>query len=543
MKTSRRRNLGRASAALFAAAAFALSPLGAWAQRAAPVSVGGISVLPAPLAQVSAVMAFLDTPAGRRFIELNPDVRPVTLAPTSWEAQLFVGALRLPEPFDLSAVHSGYEAARRERSAALTQKLARARRDLAQNPASHQAAAEAARSARAALSELPGFGADEAAENELRRLDEETRSARGRELDQAASRARSAARTPAWHLGAFAGGDAATGLRHALLRREAGALRPGPQPEFADLVKAIDEAHRVDVVHLDSMPPPEIEAALARAAGRAATTVRLIVGESAADSARIQALSLSGVQVRVLENGQRASQRLLVVLNGVAWTPRRSLGAAPRWSQPRATMLDHQSFSLYASDVWDAATDDLSKAASSIRTPPGGEADQPRPERPRAASLSLRPGDYLSANGFRISVSRDSTGVYRVRADGVQDGRPMFVAFELDAKSGEVAKTGGRRRRFTLTGSASKGGILQLSYAYGGKWQAYDERLTLGVDPAKGVLRSLGATTRVARWSLPSGWHSGPIKLTLDDFSAEGIRYLGDASELTGSDIAIVGDR
>src|SRR5207247_1802768 len=63
-----------------------------------------------------------------------------------------------------------------------------------------------------------------------------------------------------------------------------------------------------------------------------------------------------------------------------------------------------------------------------------------------------------------------------------------------------------------------KGGVRYYSFERGGFFSASSEKLAFAINAATGELESFSAINKVARWELSDGWHSGPIKVTHDDF-------------------------
>ena len=139
------------------------------------------------------------------------------------------------------------------------------------------------------------------------------------------------------------------------------------------------------------------------------------------------------------------------------------------------------------------------------------------------AMTKLVPGDYVSANRFKISIEKYGEQDVYVRADGVIGGRAQYVAFRINRATGRPYVYGYGRQDFALVGSKDEDGVRSFTFASGGAFSGSDRKIKVGIRLATGELTSLSAITKVARWSLPGGWHSGPIKDVADDFDAASI--------------------
>lgn len=358
-----------------AAVAVALSPLGAWAQRIAPVNVGGIGVVPALPGQVAAFKAFLETPDGLRFSKMYTSVQRLELAPESNEAQLFVGALRLPEALNFQVAQNQYLLAQKARSEAVTGRLAAARRDLARGRINAVQAEAAARQARSELAELPGLGDSIAADTELGYLEASAAAARQLELHGAAGRALGAAKAPRWHQSAFVGGDAATPLRQAAL-----ASQPMANPKARlspwigrgaarTMAKAIDAAHgEIEIAHPGIPLTPDIRVALARAAAKG-KKVRLVSEWSEEGAEELQALERAGVTIRYMP-GTPSRHTKFAIIDGAVWTPRQSVSGEFHWSVEAEKGLRNE-FNVHMNSMWKHSATTTPAAAAQKSSPRG----------------------------------------------------------------------------------------------------------------------------------------------------------------------------
>ncbi|MBI3297808.1 MAG: hypothetical protein HYZ75_06580 [Elusimicrobia bacterium] len=129
-------------------------------------------------------------------------------------------------------------------------------------------------------------------------------------------------------------------------------------------------------------------------------------------------------------------------------------------------------------------------------------------------------GAYKSASGFRVAVEPHFNNEVEIQAVGTKDEQPQFASLFFNRATGKVTegpfKPGSKE--YKLIGSAQRDGILTLALRASGRWESVDKTVSLGIDTATGRLVFMAATTKVA-WGLPIGWHSGPFKMPMDDFT------------------------
>lgn len=145
----------------------------------------------------------------------------------------------------------------------------------------------------------------------------------------------------------------------------------------------------------------------------------------------------------------------------------------------------------------------------------------------RALELLIKRGTYTGPGEFKITVRPDPIFSFldEVRADGVVDGRVQSALFNVDpARKIPILMNLGRgAEMFELNGYREEAGVGYYSFAAGGSFDPVERRMTIGVRISTGELFSLASKTKIVRFSLPNGKHSGPWKEVFDDFSVSGL--------------------
>jgi hypothetical protein len=122
-----------------------------------------------------------------------------------------------------------------------------------------------------------------------------------------------------------------------------------------------------------------------------------------------------------------------------------------------------------------------------------------------------------------VTVKTESESRYvRIRADGPGH----FVYFLLDRKNSRVyyaeygdfsVKTGKAQEMSTRL--TTEGDFATLEILGGGLFQPRQWKINLTINNLTGHLTAMKANYKIARWGLPNGIHSGPIKYTGADFN------------------------
>ncbi len=129
-------------------------------------------------------------------------------------------------------------------------------------------------------------------------------------------------------------------------------------------------------------------------------------------------------------------------------------------------------------------------------------------------------GDYASDTGFKVEIRTGFRDEVHIRVDGAKDGRPQFASLYFNRATGKITESplAPGHKEFKLIASEERDGVRYLTLRAGGRWESVDKTVILGIDSASGRLVAMTVTTKVA-WGLPSDWHSGPFKTTIDDFT------------------------
>jgi len=143
----------------------------------------------------------------------------------------------------------------------------------------------------------------------------------------------------------------------------------------------------------------------------------------------------------------------------------------------------------------------------------------------KAQSFEIKEGTF-TGDGFRVDVKKTGVpGWYEIRADGPRTGRPQFVKFLINSVNRRVVKapygtysilSGSKNlREFSLEQFEQQENELHFRWSYGGWRSSTEEYVEMRLN-SEGSLISLNAETKIARYSLPNGFHSGPIKFRAD---------------------------
>lgn len=142
------------------------------------------------------------------------------------------------------------------------------------------------------------------------------------------------------------------------------------------------------------------------------------------------------------------------------------------------------------------------------------------------AALRLEPGIY-SSETTRITVGQTRTPeVLEIRAEGKHS--PDFLLFYVNTSSLQAAKSeygewGFGRGKELRTSYFEEAGKGYFDAVGGGAFQSMWMKVRMIVDFQTGALLSMYGRYDIARWGLPNGWHSGPIKITFGEFSCDNL--------------------
>ncbi len=162
--------------------------------------------------------------------------------------------------------------------------------------------------------------------------------------------------------------------------------------------------------------------------------------------------------------------------------------------------------------------------------------------------ILISPGIY-TGNGITVVV-REVPGapVVHIRADGEIDGVIEFADFYLSLPKGiafispygdspvrssleSLLKTRGQLYQLQYDALDESGKTRVLAFQLGGFTDARDFEIELAIDLSSQRLTALRSVRKIAKWSLPNGWHSGPMKYLSSQLRCDGLLLgLNDAN-------------
>ena len=138
-----------------------------------------------------------------------------------------------------------------------------------------------------------------------------------------------------------------------------------------------------------------------------------------------------------------------------------------------------------------------------------------------SASASFKPGKYkLGACDVTVTKSYQPNEI-EIRVDKAN----QYGSLVIDTKTDEVlsinsCNLGGSKDSQLMESTVSREkGKLTYKANCGGTFDAYDANSSISVDEETGLVKSFNVKFKVAKYSLPNGMNSGPIKETMADFS------------------------
>lgn len=131
------------------------------------------------------------------------------------------------------------------------------------------------------------------------------------------------------------------------------------------------------------------------------------------------------------------------------------------------------------------------------------------------ADAPIKSGDY-TLGSCRISVFDYRNGTAEIRATD----RGQFAQFTLNLRTGAIESINACNAPasvFEYSMSTSKkfsGNFTQYSAHCGGNLEGVNAIGSMTINNKTGEISELSAIVKIARASLPNGWHSGPSKKT-----------------------------
>lgn len=149
------------------------------------------------------------------------------------------------------------------------------------------------------------------------------------------------------------------------------------------------------------------------------------------------------------------------------------------------------------------------------------------------AQAGLREGTYANGTGCTVKVEEGRENGWYIIEYGSEDPAapaPGFGWMILDISTNisvegpglctDDETVGNKKPKVVTTDS---GGLLTYTITCGGAWSPIDEHLEFSIT-TKGQIARLKALSKISRWSLPGGPHSGPVKRVEEDFTCENLK-------------------
>ena len=133
-----------------------------------------------------------------------------------------------------------------------------------------------------------------------------------------------------------------------------------------------------------------------------------------------------------------------------------------------------------------------------------------------AASANFKPGKYkLGKCDVTVTKSYQPNEI-EIRVDKDH----QYGSLVINTKKDEVLSINSCRDSQDMESTVSReNGELIYKASCGGSFNAYDAKSSVAVNEETGRLTSFNVKFKVAKYSLPNGMNSGPIKETMADFS------------------------
>jgi hypothetical protein len=139
----------------------------------------------------------------------------------------------------------------------------------------------------------------------------------------------------------------------------------------------------------------------------------------------------------------------------------------------------------------------------------------PAPRAPQPVTR-LRAGNYRSDDGsLLIRVTEAFSGGDFMEVEGRTADHRQHFRFEMSLASGEARRSLGRTLNFVTRSVTRVGNTVTYVLQQGSRMEAHDMGVTLSVDALTGDITGIEVSSSTARFSLPNGLHSGPIRQTL----------------------------
>jgi hypothetical protein len=145
-------------------------------------------------------------------------------------------------------------------------------------------------------------------------------------------------------------------------------------------------------------------------------------------------------------------------------------------------------------------------------------------------TLTAQAGSKITLGEYRlgncdVTVQKDSfrDSEVEIRVDHRNDSSAGIL--NIDLKTNKIVRISSCNDLMSgskysiLSTVEEKNGSKLLKSNCGGRWEAVDARAELSINSQSGKLTAFNYDLKVARFGLPNGMNSGPIKETMDKFS------------------------